>query len=268
MANTVLAINPKDVFNLFKTKKEFNLLNEDKRKYFENNLLWFIQEFPEPKFENRILLLPNSDDFPITWNLTRRNAIDALNIICNNMQINPSDIKIDFYNNINKEVNAGGTILFLQNDPKNSEAAGMYHSKNENGKYQISIDEDLLKRPDALIGTIAHELSHVKLLGEKQLEHNDEYLTDFACVFFGLGIFAANSAFQFYQQVDRWGYSKIGYLSIEEWAYALALYSFAKGENKPDWTKYLTKTLRKDFERCMNYMLSNESDIFKINEES
>jgi hypothetical protein len=103
----------------------------------------------------------------------------------------------------------------------------LYHNEKVDGKYSISLDEALLEKPESLIATIAHELSHVKLLGEKKLEQNDEMLTDFTTVFFGLGIFNANCAFQFYKQNDRWGYSNLGYLKIEEWAYALALFALA-----------------------------------------
>lgn len=223
-----------------------------------------MQEFPEPKVEDRKILLPTSNDFPIKWNKSRDNALAAFEIICSNMQIIPNEIKIDFYDNGIKEINMGTSVIFTESDPENPEAAGLYHHEKVDGKFQISIDEALIEKPDSLIATIAHELSHVKLLGEKKLNENDEMLTDFATVFFGLGIFNANTAFQFYQQSDRWGYSNMGYLKIDEWAYALALFAFLRQEDNPEWKQYLSKTIKSDFEKCLQYMIENEEDIFKF----
>lgn len=255
------------MFNFLKSKKKYEPLDYELRKYFENNFLWLMQEFPEPKIEEQKILLPTSDDFPIKWNRTQDNVFDALEIICGNMQINPDVIKIDFYDNGIKEINMGTSVIFTEADPENPEAAGLYHHEKVDGKFQISLDEALIEKPDSLIATIAHELSHVKLLGEKKLNENDEMLTDFATVFFGLGIFNANTAFQFYQQSDRWGYNNMGYLKIDEWAYALALFAFLRHEDNPEWKQYLSKTIKGDFEKCLQYMIDNEGEIFKFEDE-
>lgn len=252
------------MFNFLKSNKKYEPLDYELRKYFENNLLWLIQEFPEIKIEERKVLLPTQKDFPIKWNKNETNAIEALKIICNNMQINPNKVEIDFFDNGLKEINMGTSVIFIETDPETPEPAGLYHNGKVGGKFNISLDETLLERPEALIATIAHELSHVKLLGEKALEDNDEMLTDFTTVFFGLGIFNANAAFQFFQQTDRWGYNKLGYLKIEEWAYALALFAFVRHEDNPNWKNHLNSTVKKDFEKCLRYMIKNEDEIFKF----
>src|SRR5690554_1941141 len=184
------------MFNFLKSNKKYEPLDKELRKYFENNFLWLMQEFPEPKIEERRILTPTISDFPIQWNKSKDNAIEALKIICSNMYLDPNEIKVDYYDNGLKEINMGTSVIFLESDPENPEAAGLYHHEKVDGKYSISLDEALLERPDSLIATIAHELSHVKLLGEKKLDQNDEMLTDFTTVFFGLGIFNANCSFQ------------------------------------------------------------------------
>lgn len=255
------------MFNFLKSNKKYEPLDKELRKYFENNFLWLMQEFPEPKIEDRRILTPTTSDFPIKWNKSRENAIEALKIICSNMELDPNEIKLDFYDNGLKEIDMGTSVIFMESDPENPEAAGLYHHEKVDGKYSISLDEALLERPDSLIATIAHELSHVKLLGEKKLEQNDEMLTDFTTVFFGLGIFNANCAFQFYNQSDRWGHSNLGYLKIEEWAYALALFAFIRHEDEPQWKQFLSKTIKSDFEKCLSYMIDNEEEIFKFDDE-
>ena len=256
------------MFNFLKSNKKYEPLDKELRKYFENNFLWLMQEFPEPKIEERKILTPTASDFPVKWNKNRENAIDVLKIICNNMQLDPNEIKLDFYDNGLKEIDTGASVIFTEQDPDSPEAAGLYHHEKVDGKYSISLDEALLERPDSLIATIAHELSHVKLLGEKKLEQNDEMLTDLAAVFFGLGIFNANCAFQFYNQVDRWGHSSLGYLKIDEWAYALALFAFIRHEDEPEWKQFLSATIKSDFEKCLSYMIKNEEEIFKFDDEN
>lgn len=256
------------MFNFLKSNKKYQPLDKDSRKYFENNLLWLIQEFPEPDIEDRKILSPSPEDFPINWTGSAENIAETLRIICDNMQLNPDEIEIDFFNNGIKEINMGNSSIFLESDPENPEASGLYHHEKIDGKYHISIDESLLNRPESLIATIAHELSHVKLLGEKKMEENDEMLTDFATVFFGLGIFNANTAFEFYNQEDSWGYSNAGYLKIEEWAYSLALFAFIRNEDGGKWKKYLSKTIKSDFEKCLQYLIENEEDIFKFEDEN
>jgi hypothetical protein len=255
------------MFNFLKSNKKFEPLDKELRKYFENNFLWLMQEFPEPKIEERKILTPTNKDFPIKWNKSQKNAIEALKIICDNMQLDPNEIKLDFYDNGIKEIDMGTSVIFMESDPNNPEAAGLYHHEKVDGKYSISLDEALLERPENLIATIAHELSHVKLLGEIMLDQNDEMLTDFTTVFFGLGIFNANCAFQFYNQNDRWGHSNLGYLKIDEWAYALALMAFIRHEDEPEWKQFLSKTIKSDFEKCLSYMIDNQEEIFKFDDE-
>lgn len=251
------------MFNIFKSKN-YEPLNYELRKYFENNLLWLNQEFPEPKVEQRRILLPTPQDFPITWNGERDTAYKALEIVCGNMGISSEEVELHFYKNASHELNAGLSKIYTQNQPESFSAAGLYHYEKENEKFQISLDEGLMSEPESLIATIAHELAHVKLLGGNKIDENDEMLTDFATVFFGLGVFNANVSFQFYQNPDGWGHRSSGYLKLDEWAYALALFAFIRQEDKPEWRKYLSKVITKDFDRCLKYLFKNEDEIFRF----
>ncbi len=254
------------MFKFLKSNKKYEPLDKELRKYFENNLLWFIQEFPDPKIEERKILVPVEQDFPILWDKSQNVAFETLKIICLNMRIDYNEVELDFFDNGIKEINMGYETLFVESDPSIPEAAGIYHPEKINDRYHISIDATLLENPDKLIATIAHELAHVKLLGEKELDQNDEMLTDFATVFFGLGIFNANTSFQFKTQTDRWVASSMGYLKVEEWAYALALFAFKRNEIEPDWKQYLNLTIKKEFEKCLKYLFDNENEIFKFDD--
>ena len=53
--------------------------------------------------------------------------------------------------------------------------------------------------PMALVATIGHELGHERLAGEGRVagRADEEQLTDLLTVYFGLGVFNANAAFQY-----------------------------------------------------------------------
>ncbi len=252
------------MFNFFRSKKKYEPLDYEGRKYFEKNLLWLMAQFPEPAIEKRKIITPTNEDFPIKWQGSEENAQSLLDIICTQMQIDTSDIALHFFERPSKEFYLNGDVLFAQNEPDVEEAAGLYHPEKIQGKNIIEIDSSLLKNPQQLIAVMAHELSHFKLLGQLQMEVNDEMLTDLATVFFGFGIFNANSAFQFINEYDRWGHDALGYLQIEEWAYALALFAFIRHEDEPIWKKYLNSTITPPFEKCLKYLLDNEEEIFKF----
>lgn len=108
----------------------------------------------------------------------------------------------------------------------NYEFANGTYLESETGRTIISIETNQLKNPVALIATIAHELAHHRLLGEKRIEENDEFLTDLTAIFFGFGIFLNNSKFNFSQFQDSthqgWAMNTTGYLPKQIIHFAMA----------------------------------------------
>src|SRR5207244_2275878 len=81
---------------------------------------------------------------------------------------------------------------------QSKEAAG--HWRKRDGATVIGVQVDQARDPIALVATIAHELGHERLLGEERIDperRDGEPLTDLFTVFFGMGIFSANAAFEF-----------------------------------------------------------------------
>jgi hypothetical protein len=52
-----------------------------------------------------------------------------------------------------------------------------------------------------------------------------------------------------------------------EWAYSLALFAYARNEDQPEWKQYLSQSIKSDFEKCLQYMIENEEEIFKLDDE-
>jgi hypothetical protein len=119
------------------------------------------------------------------------------------MDVNPSLVEVEFFFDRDETAAKHRT----GNQGEYSGAAGLYFSKaSQETRRKIAINVSQFKNPMSLVATIAHELGHVILLGGGKISHDDkdhEYLTDLITVFFGLGIFTANSAFQFSQWQDH-----------------------------------------------------------------
>ena len=100
----------------------------------------------------------------------------------------------------------------------------------------ISYVPALLKRPDNLIATFAHELAHYLLAAagsEPPCEADErEFLTDLAAVYLGFGVFLANARFQHEAYVDGplqgWRIGRSGYLPEANLIFALTLFLHVK----------------------------------------
>jgi len=119
-------------------------------------------------------------------------------------------------------------------------AAG--HFQHRADVFILAIRRRQLRDPVALTATVAHELAHVRLLGERRISPDrgdQEQLTDLATVSFGLGIFTANAAFDYSQNQFGWQTSQLGYLGEALFGYALAYYAHMRAEEDPSWAKAL-----------------------------
>jgi hypothetical protein len=235
---------------------------EEKRVWLENALIWLINQFGLNKLLDKKTLLPEKEYFPINFDGLQHIANEILPILCEQMEIKINDIQINFYKEGGIESkNDFGQSIFTQQYQNKNYSAGLYFGKNEEGKFLIGLEESLLDKPSKLIATMAHELSHVKIMGENRLQNPDEKLIDLVTVFFGIGIFNANSAAIFYKNLNAWGYSKQGYLSQQEWGYSLALYSYIRHEVKPPWIMHLTPNIKSDFLKSKKFIEVNTDKV-------
>lgn len=235
------------------------------RLWMENSFLWLATQFGQDTILSKKVLSPTLQDFPIRYEGTQSSLLKTAEIVAAQMDINLDEVNLQTYDENIKAIDGGmGQRLFTEVDKESKEklSAGLFFDKIESGKYDIFIEQKNLTDPENMVATLAHEFSHIKLLGEKRLEFNDEHLTDLTPVVFGLGIFNANSAFKFYQGFDSWGHNSIGYLKQQEWGYALALFAFYRQEKSPAWVKYLTKNVQADFKKSEAYIYANEDKVF------
>jgi hypothetical protein len=83
-------------------------------------------------------------------------------------------------------------------------------------------------------------------------------MTDLLTVFYGLGVFNANSSFVFEQwtnsQFQGWRAGGAGYLTEEMFGYALGLYAYLRNESRPEWKAYLKTNIKSYLKSSLNYL--------------
>jgi hypothetical protein len=238
---------------------------EDKE-WIEEAFLWFESEYTSDYLRNAIFYEPTKEFFPVDFKGTKENAEELTKMICEHMDI--KDVQIDLHYFSDKPLELTNGIVTTQ-----SETGFKFESKNTLGtyseeghrKYSIGIELELLKNPTNLIATIAHELSHIVLLGEGRLSENDEVLTDLNCIALGFGIFTCNSIFTFNQwqgaSHQGWRAQKRGYIPEEVATYALALLAKYRNNKDNSWAEYLNPSPKKMFEKNMKYLTSTSEEI-------
>ncbi|MEO8769645.1 MAG: hypothetical protein ABI402_06160 [Ferruginibacter sp.] len=256
------------MFGLF-SKKDPNRcpVTEENRLWIESSFSLLVDLFGKENIMNRAVLVPHHSHFPIQYNGEDKTAIDTLKILAKQMEVEFDDIALNFYHEGLTELATGsplnGARIFLNSAPDDKNSAGLYFGKEEDGKYHIAMERRKLKQPENMVATLSHEIAHIKLLGETRIEDNDEKLTDFTTVIFGLGIFNANAAFQTFRTIDSSGWRKMGYLSQMEWGYALALFAHIRGEKTPDWIEWLSLNVKGDFKQGERFIENYPELLFK-----
>jgi hypothetical protein len=112
-----------------------------------------------------------------------------------------------------------------------------------------------------MVGTMAHELGHVHLLGHRRIGddvEDHEPLTDLLTVFFGLGVFTANSVIRekywVEGQTSGWRMSRQGYLAMPMYGYAFARFARSRGEDGSAWTRELRLDVRSAFKKALRFL--------------
>jgi hypothetical protein len=254
------------MFGLFSRRQENNCpIDLEMRLWMENAFLWLAGQFGQDNIATKQMLLSTPECFPIQYDSSKESLLKTANIVARQMEISLEEISLEIYEqNIQEFTGDFGHRIWTEvdNDSDEKLSAGLYFDKNKEGKYDILIEKKNLNDPENLVATLAHEFSHIKLLGEKRLDFNDESLTDLTTVAFGFGIFNANSSFKEHKSFDSYGHNSIGYLKQREWGYALALYSFYRNQENPDWVKFLSPNLKSDFRKSMDFIHANTDRVF------
>ena len=215
--------------------------------WVEEKLRWLVSQFGLHVLLERPVILPTKEFLPDNWDCSREAAQVLFNRVCDYMGIDPSKLVLKIFRDKTP-------TALLMIDPSRGIAAGTY-------KWGVvRIEECQLERPDDLVGVMAHELSHHRLLGESRYSpecFDNELLTDLTAVFFGFGIFLCNNPRKSTGQLSHWPGTKLyrpEYLSEPMMGYALAHIAWHRDEERPVWYKHLNWPMRAVFKQGLRYL--------------
>ena len=236
-------------------------ISEEAGAWIEKSMRWFVSLYGQERLQALPVVLPTEEFFPDDFQDTEESVYAVLQRVCGFLRVDPHMLVLEVFDDTEGELNEKlrKTLPFWHGD--SSSAAGTYSEDTEAGKFRIKVKRSLLNDPVPLIATLAHELCHVLLLGERRIgrEAPDmEPLTDLLTVFLGMGVFAANSAARFTQHDDGvkhgWSFRRLGYLSEPMFGYALAVFACERDEAKPAWAKHLSVNAGAYFRQSLKFL--------------
>ena len=114
-----------------------------------------------------------------------------------------------------------------------SRVAGRVHLMERVGFTLVEIDAFFFKHENTLIAILAHELAHKFLKDhklEREVEENNEYLTDITSVYLGFGKFVLNGVcYSGYNSTNEHYSGKVGYLAPSVFAFVYDMVSCSLG---------------------------------------
>lgn len=228
--------------------------------WIEERLAWLCDEFTDHAFSGRPIVIPVPESFPPGCDGSMRAVRRLVNRICEHMDVVPDLIKIKLFE-------SPDLILVNEQGQGLPGAAGTFEEGER--KFVIRLARSQLHEPIDLIGTIAHELAHVRLLGENRISvdaYDNELVTDLTVVFFGLGIFLANSPRAWMSGFTKWpgtDLKKPEYMTAAMYAYALAHLAWHRGEQRPAWAKFLNMHARANLKQGIRFLWKTADSEFK-----
>ncbi|WP_037576342.1 hypothetical protein [Phaeacidiphilus oryzae] len=221
------------------------------RAWIEKSMALLAGEFgPEPL--TRAPVLPTAEFFPGPYAGSEADVRQVVARVCGYMGVAADRVEVE----VEPDDGEDAMVAGLRLNRSSRSAAG--HYRRQGGRAVVSVDGRLAARPTALVAVVAHELGHVLLIEERGLnpgQRDHEQLTDLLTVYFGLGVFNANAAFEFRQGGDGWSSARLGYLSEQMFGYALACYARLRGETgTPAWARHLDTNPRAYLKQGLRWM--------------
>ena len=228
-------------------------VDQQAQQWIEQRMRWLTLEFGDSLLLDAPNVTPTEEFFPDKYNATDDSARKLVSRIGKYMHVPDSSYRLEFYS---EEQNLA--LVNHEGYSVSNVAAGLYGY--EYGQQVIKLNRSDLPNPMAIVGTIAHEMAHARLLGENRSPadmFDNELITDLTVVFHGLGIFLANTPRNWRADDQTWPGTELRrpeYMSLPMFGYALALRSQLRFEESPKWIKYLKGGVRSEFKQAVRYM--------------
>jgi hypothetical protein len=241
--------------------------------WIEQRLQWLTKQFGLGVLLESKIVLPTPEFFPDAYDGSEKAVRRMFHRVRGYMGVSKNAVDLELFNDT-----SSGRMF----DPNGGYAAGTWQGSapelyttntwgentNEWRSGLVRIERSMLDRPADLVGVMAHELAHQRLLGEgraSQHHFDNELLTDLTALYFGFGIFLANNPRKSTGELSYWPETKLRrpeYLSEPMIGYALAHIAWFRDESHPAWAKHLRWVPRSVFKQGLRYLDKTAGSTF------
>ena len=220
--------------------------------WVEDQLEWLSGEFPDWLHEHPVVE-PTARFFPDEYDRSPRAVRRMVDRVCRYMDVAPLRVRLELYSE-------GRRPVFVNESGDEIPGAAGTYDEADDGRCRICLESHQLDRPMDLVGTIAHELSHERLMGEGRIDpdrFDNELLTDLTATYLGFGVFLANGPRDWKSQYSTWPGTTLArpeYMSLPMYGYALGLIARERREDDPPWAKHLRRDARAAFRQAQRFL--------------
>lgn len=237
-------------------------ITEEERQWIDHSFLRLANLLGGHRICDAVVMLPTPEHFPDPYDGSEEALAAMFRRIADRMDVDTGKIDLEIFDDITQTTRS--LVPFWHGET--SGAGGLY-SHDGASRTVVAISASQLENPMTLVATLAHELGHVILLRPGLVCHDEpdmEPFNDLLTVFLGFGVFNANAVFQFqqYTSYDRQGWStrRLGYLSEQQFGYALARFAKERREPKPEWARYLNTNVAAYFKHSVAWLRQYEPE--------
>ena len=232
-------------------------IDEDTKWWMESRFSWLTEELGLERLLQGRTVVPTEEFLPRDYDCSEEGIHDLMCRVARYMDVDPDTLNLHFYEDTSPQYEGVA----------NPRTAGLYYASED--KFNILLELQTLNDPASVVATLAHEIGHVILLGQNRIspeEPDHEKLTDLLTVFMGMGIIPANSVVHesHWQegQSSVWKVGKRGYMSMNMYGYALALYTLARSDPYPNWSRHLRLDVRAAMKQSVRYIQKTQDCEF------
>lgn len=229
------------------------------KQWVEERLRWLAEQFGLHILLERRIVLPTDEFFPDRWDGSDDAARAMFRRVCEYMLVKPGAVSLDLFHDATPTPIAHNFGF----------AAGTWNQEHPWMQSTVRIERGGLWEPSNLVGVMAHELAHQKLLGERRYDRNafdSELLTDLTAVYFGFGVFLANNPRKSTGKLEYWPDTRLRrpeYMSGGMLGYAMAHIAWHRDEEPPEWARCLRRAPRAEFNASLKYLQHTGDSSFK-----
>jgi len=233
------------------------------KRWVEERLQWLSRQFGLHILLERSIILPTDEFFPDAYDGSQQSVRKLFRRVCRYMRVDPDALDLELFTD--KTPASIATSI-----PWQGFAGGTWQGgEGPWRKGIVRIEQGSLDRPSDLIGIMAHELAHQRLLGEGRADpaaFDNELLTDLTAVYHGFGIFLANNPRKSTGELSYWPGTKLRrpeYISEPILGYALAHMAWFRDESRPPWAKHLNWAQRAVVRQGLRYLKKTAESTFR-----